>query len=159
LRRNLRLLKDNFPYTENSVAMNLTDMPLMTMLKQRMGWLSARQNVLAQNVANVDTPGYMARDLKPINFADVLKGASASPQFGGGMTVTDPRHITLTPSASSDFADASSPDAEANPTGNTVSLEQEMIRVSDTQAEYQAASNLYAKAIGMMKTAIGGGGG
>lgn len=138
------------------MAGNISDMPLLAMLKQRMSWLSARQNVLAQNVANVDTPGYAARDLKPVNFADILKGATTPSQFTGGMSVTDPRHISLTQSHASDYGDFASPDVEASPSGNSVSLEQEMIRVSDTQAEYQAASNLYAKAISMMKTAIGG---
>ncbi|HXC54771.1 MAG TPA: flagellar basal body rod protein FlgB [Rhizomicrobium sp.] len=140
------------------MALNLSDMPLLAMLKQRMSWLSARQNVLAQNVANVDTPGYTARDLKPVNFEDILKGTTTPSQFSGGMSVTDPRHISLSPQGSAEFTDFNAPDAEANPSGNTVSLEQEMIRVSDTQAEYQAASNLYAKAVNMMKTAIGHGG-
>jgi flagellar basal-body rod protein FlgB len=137
------------------MTMNLTDMPLMTMLKERMGWLSARQNVLSQNVANVDTPGYAAKDLKPVDFASVLKDATKPAEFKGGMAVTDPRHISLTPTGGPDYTDFDSPDVEASPNGNTVSLEQEMIRVSDTQAEYQAASNLYAKAMTMMKTAIG----
>jgi flagellar basal-body rod protein FlgB len=140
------------------MALNISDMPLMAMLKERMGWLSARQNVLAQNVANADTPGYTARDLKPVNFDDILKGATSTGQFKGGMSVTDPRHISLTQPGGGDYSDVNSPDVEANPSGNTVSLEQEMIRVSDTQAEFQAASNLYAKAIDMMKTAIGHGG-
>ncbi len=61
------------------------------------------------------------------------------------MAVTDPRHIALTKPGGADYADVDSPDGEANPSGNTVSLEQEMIRVSDTQAEFQAASNLYAR--------------
>ncbi|MEJ1967388.1 MAG: flagellar basal body rod protein FlgB [Rhizomicrobium sp.] len=138
--------------------MDIGGVPLLSMLKERMGWLSARQNVLAQNVANADTPGYSARDLKPLDFADILKGATTPSQSGGGMAVTDPRHIALSPSQAGGYTDFSAPDSEANPTGNTVSLEQEMIRVSDTQAEYQAASSLYAKAIGMMKTAIGHGG-
>jgi flagellar basal-body rod protein FlgB len=138
------------------MALNIADMPLLGVLKERMSWLSARQNVLAQNVANADTPGYTARDLKPVNFDDLLKGNSTPAQFSGAMTVTDPRHIAVTPARdTAKYEDAESPDVEANPTGNTVSLEQEMIRVSDTQAEYQAASNLYAKAINMMKTAIG----
>ncbi len=137
------------------MALNISDMPLMAMLKERMSWLSARQNVLAQNVANVDTPGYGAKDLKPVNFADILNDSTASPQFQGGMATTDPRHISLTPGKGADYTDFSSPDGEANPSGNTVSLEQEMIRVSDTQAEFQAASNLYAKAVNMMKIAIG----
>ncbi|MEI9990059.1 MAG: flagellar basal body rod protein FlgB [Rhizomicrobium sp.] len=140
------------------MALNVSDMPLMAMLKERMSWLSARQNVLAQNVANVDTPGYGARDLKPVNFEDILKDSTTPSQFQGGMATTDPRHISLTPAGAADYTDFNSPDAEANPSGNTVSLEQEMIRVSDTQAEFQAASNLYAKAIDMMKTAIGHGG-
>jgi flagellar basal-body rod protein FlgB len=57
--------------------------------------------------------------------------------------------------AASDFEDMTVNDSEANPNGNTVSLEQEMIKVSDTQAQFQAATNLYAKAMTMMKTAIG----
>jgi flagellar basal-body rod protein FlgB len=140
------------------MALDLNSMPLLAMLKQRMGWLSARQNVLSQNVANADTPGYTARDLKPLNFEDILKGATQSTQFSPGLAATDPRHISLQPTQGSDFSDENAPDTEANPTGNTVSLEQEMIRVSDTQAEYQAASNLYSKALNMMKTAIGHGG-
>lgn len=140
------------------MAVNMSDMPLLAMLKQRMSWLSARQNVLAQNVANADTPGYTARDLKPVNFQDILQSATTPSQFQGGMIVTDPRHISLKQQGASDYNDFASPDVAANPSGNSVSLEQEMIRVSDTQAEYQAASNLYAKAIDMMKTAIGRGG-
>lgn len=137
------------------MAVNVDTMPLMAMLKQRLTWLSARQNVLAQNVANVDTPGYTARDLKPINFEDILHGSTTPSGPQSGMSVTDPRHISLTPPNSSGFTDFNSPDGVATPSGNSVSLEQEMIKVADTQAEYQAASNLYAKAIDMMKTAIG----
>ncbi|HEY0106353.1 MAG TPA: flagellar basal body rod protein FlgB [Rhizomicrobium sp.] len=139
------------------MALSLSEMPLLSMLKERMSWLSARQNVLAQNVANADTPGFTAKDLKPVDFADILKDSTAPSQFQGGLATTDPRHIAIAPKGGADFADFSSPDVAANPMGNTVSLEQEMIRVSDTQAEYQAASNLYAKAMNMMKTAIGHG--
>jgi flagellar basal-body rod protein FlgB len=66
--------------------------------------------------------------------------------------------MSFNPQTDPDYTSTDSPDVESSPSGNTVSLEQEMIRVSDTQAEYQAASNLYAKAMGMMKTAIGHGG-
>jgi flagellar basal-body rod protein FlgB len=137
------------------MALNLDDMPLMAMLKQRMSWLGARQNVLSQNVANADTPGYAARDLKPINFADILKGATSMAGAQSGMATTDPRHISLTQPGTPAFTDYAAPDGEAAPGGNSVSLELEMIKVADTQAEYQAASNLYAKAIDMMKLAIG----
>jgi flagellar basal-body rod protein FlgB len=134
--------------------MNVADMPLFSLLKERLGWLNQRQAALSQNVANADTPGYSARDLKPIDFEDVLKGTKGGAQFHPTLQVTDPRHIALKTDMSSSYEDQDSPDPGAAG-GNTVSLEQEMIKVADTQAEYQAASNLYAKAVGMMKTAIG----
>ena len=46
--------------------MDLPDVPLMSMLRTRMSWLHQRQDVLAQNVANADTPKYVAHDLKPL---------------------------------------------------------------------------------------------
>ncbi len=48
--------------------MNFTDVPLFSLLRERMSWLNARQGVLSQNVANADAPGYHAQDLKPLDF-------------------------------------------------------------------------------------------
>ncbi|HEY2069317.1 MAG TPA: flagellar basal body rod protein FlgB [Rhizomicrobium sp.] len=132
--------------------MNLSEVPLLGILRERMSWLNARQGVLSQNVANADTPGYLARDVKPVDFSDILKGESHSSQ---GLTVTDPRHIALPSNDSSSFENTDTPDTDSNPTGNTVSLEEEMIKVADTQAQYAAAANLYSKAMGMLRTAIG----
>jgi len=134
--------------------MNLPEIPLLSMLKERMGWLNQRQNLLSQNVANVDTPGYTARDLKPADFEQALRSATSSNNFSGSLVATNPRHITMSHGAGL-FDAEDTPDIESNPSGNSVSLEQEMIKVSDTQMQFQAATNLYAKAIGMMKTAIG----
>ena len=133
--------------------MNLPDVPLLSMLKSKMSWLEARQDVLSQNVANADTPGYVARDVKPMDFESLLKKAS-NPGFEPGLMVTDPRHIAIKP-ASGGFDSADAPDVQASPNGNSVSLEEEMIKVSDTQAQYQAATNLYAKAMQLMRTALG----
>ena len=129
--------------------MDLPDMPLLSMLRQKMNWLNQRQNVLSQNVANADTPNYVARDLKPVDFSQMLKDAGPSQ-----MTVTNARHIAISPSSTGAFEDYATP-GDASPDGNAVSLEQEMIKVADTQAQFQAATNLYAKAIGMLRTAIG----
>jgi flagellar basal-body rod protein FlgB len=76
---------------------------------------------------------------------------------GGGMRITNARHISLSPSHASTFEDHETPDQETGPNGNSVSLEMEMIKVSDTQAQFQAAANHYAKAMTLMKTAIGRG--
>ena len=131
--------------------MNLPDVPLLSMLRERMTWLNQRQDLLSQNVANADTPGYVARDLKPLDFQQALSQAGS----GAGMMTTNSRHISLTPGHTAKFEEHDSPDQEANPNGNAVSLEMEMIKVSDTQAQFQAAANLYAKAMTLMKTAIG----
>jgi flagellar basal-body rod protein FlgB len=135
--------------------MNLPDIPLLSMLKTRMTWLNQRQDVLSQNVANADTPGYVAHDLKPVDFSDVLANATPMARAAGSMTVTDPRHIAIGTQGSQGFEDVTTSDSESNPNGNSISLEQEMIKVADTQAQFQAASNLYAKAMTLMKTAIG----
>ena len=132
--------------------MNLPDVPLLSMLKDRMRWLEARQQVLSQNVANADTPNYSARDLRPVDFESVLRTTGGATQQG--LTVTDPRHISVA-SSSAQFQTEDGADGEANPNGNSVSLEQEMIKISDTQAEFQAATNLYAKAMQLMRTALG----
>jgi flagellar basal-body rod protein FlgB len=134
--------------------MSMTDIPLFGLLRERMSWLNARQDVLSQNVANADSPGYAARDLKPMDFDEMVKRANGDTSSTAMMT-TDPRHIALTQAQTSNYAGADTPDTEASPDGNTVSLEEEMIKVSDTQAQYQAATNLYSKALSMMRTAIG----
>ena len=75
--------------------MNLPEIPLLSMLKERMGWLNQRQNLLSQNVANADTPGYTARDLKPVDFEQALRNANSSNNFSNSLMITNPRHITL----------------------------------------------------------------
>jgi flagellar basal-body rod protein FlgB len=133
--------------------MNFPDIPLMSMLKTRMSWLHQRQDVLAQNVANADTPGFVARDLKALDFDDTMR--SQMMNKGASLAVTNARHIEIKSASATKFDDFESRDVESNPNGNAVSLEAEMIKVSDTQAQFQAAANIYAKAMTMMKTAIG----
>jgi len=130
--------------------MDLRDLPLLSMLKERMSWLNQRQDVLSQNVANADTPRYVARDLKDLDF-DRMVGA----QYGTKMATTNVRHIALSSMHGGKFEDHETPDQESNPNGNAVSLEVEMIKVADTQAQYAAAANIYTKAVSMMRTAIG----
>lgn len=131
--------------------MDLPDVPLFAMLRERMSWLHQRQDVLSQNVANADTPGYVARDLKPLDFEQALNGAGN----GGTLMTTNAMHFAISPGRATAFEDHQTPDQESNPNGNSVSLEQEMIKVSDTQAQFAAAANIYAKAMTLMKTAIG----
>jgi flagellar basal-body rod protein FlgB len=131
--------------------MDLPDVPLMAMLRERMTWLHQRQDVLSENVANADTPNYVARDLKPLDFEQALSSTTSGPS----LVTTNERHISLTPTHMGKFEDDETPDQESSPNGNSVALEAEMVKVSDTQAQFQAAANIYAKAMSLMKTAIG----
>jgi flagellar basal-body rod protein FlgB len=139
--------------------MQVGEIPLMSMLKDRMSWLSRRQDILSQNVAAADVPGYVPHDLKANDFEKLLKSATTptSTVPAGALAVTNPRHIAIGGQRKT-YEEEDTPDVESSPNGNSVSLETEMIKVADTQAQYQAAANLYAKAISMMKTAIGRGG-
>ena len=55
--------------------MAITDIPILSMLRTRLDWAQARQRVLAENVANSDTPKFRARDLAPLQF-DNAPGSS-----------------------------------------------------------------------------------
>ncbi len=136
--------------------MPVNDIPLMSMLKERMAWLSRRQELLSQNIASADVQNYTPRDLKPMDFEQTLRTTSLQNSTAGTLVVTNPRHIAVRRTRELD--EEESRDTETSPNGNSVSLEAEMIKVADTQAQYQAATNIYAKAITMMKTAIGRGG-
>ena len=56
--------------------MPISDIPILSMLRTRMQWHQARQQVLAENVANADTPNYQAKDLAPPTFENMLSTAS-----------------------------------------------------------------------------------
>lgn len=133
--------------------MDLTTTPLLDVLRARMTWLNARQGVLSQNVSNADTPGYVAQDIKPLDFEKVLENSTS--KISNGLMTTDPRHISASSSASSASGGLDLTQIESDTQGQAVSQEEEMMKVSDTQAQYQAAANLYAKAVSMMRTAIG----
>ena len=77
--------------------MTLDEIPLFAMLKSKLSYTNERQRLIAQNIANADTPGYAPMDLKPFTFQQALNGASgASAGSGSGgleMQRSDPRHM------------------------------------------------------------------
>ena len=58
--------------------MDLSQIPLFAMLRGRLGYLSQRQQVIAQNVANSDTPGFLPKDLTPFSFQAKLQVQAAA---------------------------------------------------------------------------------
>lgn len=134
--------------------MDLAKLPLFGALTRKMNWLTAREKVLAENVANVNTPNYKASDLRPLDFRQEL--ASVQPKLQP--VTTDPKHLTGTVPARDVALETQTTEEARNLDGNTVSIEDEMLKVSQTAADYQLMTNLYRKQVGILKEAIGRGG-
>jgi len=137
--------------------MGMGDISILSALKSKMHWHESRQRLLAENVANADTPGYRVRDLKKPDFGQM---ASAASDRGSQMTpiaaTTHPEHISaaMAPLKTSMNSGIDTP-FEITPQGNEVVLEEEMMKVTSNQLDYQAATSLYSKTMGLFRIAIG----
>lgn len=131
--------------------MDLKKSPLLAMLTGRMAWLNSRQQVLAQNIANADTPGYVPRDLKSPTFRELVRsqGVKMTP------AVTNVSHLEGS-RGKERFANKEQKETyESMPDGNAVVLEEQLMKVSQTQADYQTATNLYRRYLSMFRTVLG----
>lgn len=130
--------------------MSIADLPAFSMLRARMQWGQERQRLLAENIANSDTPNFHARDLAPLDFRDALPRAASV-----ALARTDAGHIAPTASGSGgQFALQRAIRTEVRPGGNAVNLEDEMLKVANNQMEYQAATSLYSRSLGLLKLAL-----
>jgi flagellar basal-body rod protein FlgB len=130
--------------------MPITDIPALNALRTRMQWHQERQRVLAENVANSDTPNFRPRELVEPTFDRALGGASGSLS----MARTSPSHISA--SITGESFNSNTKDAyETRPAGNAVSLEDEMQKSATNQVDFQAATSLYSRSLTLLKTAIG----
>jgi len=138
--------------------MAFSDIPILNALKSKLKWHQARQGVLAQNIANANTPKYRPQDLKRVDFSSMV------PQSTGSSTristiKTNAAHIQMPAISSSGslsgFEVEQTVDWEITPNGNAVSLEDQMMKVTENQMEYQAATTLYSRSLGLLRLAIG----
>lgn len=132
--------------------MEIGGMPLLTALKEKMRWHQARQSVLAQNVANAETPGYRAGDLKAFNFAEHLRDSELSQM---STMATNTRHFSISSRGTGEFRLADNKAFELTANGNGVTLEDEMMKVASNQLDYQAATTLYQRSMRIMRLALG----
>ena len=134
--------------------MAITDIPILSMLRTRLDWSQQRQRVLAENVANADTPNYRARDLQPLKF-EAPGQAAASGAQPVSLAQTEPGHIAGSSTGNPKFRSERDAHYEVRPTGNAVSLEDEMMKVAANQMDYQTVAALYTRSLNMLKTALG----
>ncbi len=127
-------------------AMDLSDIPLFALADRRLAWVDARQTVLAENIANADTPRWRAQDLQPF--------AASLHQAGVALAQTDPGHLAPATGPGSVFG-AGAAVSEQSPDGNSVAIDKELVKVADTDAVQELVVNLDKKYLGLLRTAIG----
>jgi flagellar basal-body rod protein FlgB len=128
--------------------------PLMRALQGRMAWLGQREQVLAENVANADTPGYLAKDIKPPSFRQLVAGgASRLP-----LAVTDGAHLPGTHGSTTLRAEPVK-NVPRTLSGNAVDLEKEMMKLAETASDHHLVTSLYKQNLNLLRTAIGRSGG
>ncbi|MGA8820393.1 MAG: flagellar basal body rod protein FlgB [Xanthobacteraceae bacterium] len=130
--------------------MGIVDIPIFSMLRSRMEWHQERQRVLAENVANADTPNYRPLDLAPPNFQQALTTPSVT------LARDNPNHIAAD-GGNDGFSTQNEPHYEVRPGGNAVNHEDEMMRVASNQMDFDAVANLYSRSLALIKLAAGGG--
>ena len=113
--------------------MRLDNIPLFDAIRGRLGWLEERQRVIAQNVANADTPGFAARDLR------------APDDFAHAMMIQPQRAVN--------YASMTSPDSETTLDGNSVVVEEQMLRMAESRMAHDAAIGFYQKSLNMLRMA------
>jgi flagellar basal-body rod protein FlgB len=133
-------------------AVDLMNLPIFSALGEKMRWHQTRQSLLAENVANAETPGYGGRDLKVF---DLEAQASGFSRAGVSAAVTQPRHILVHAGGSSAFGAQRMNSFEITPSGNGVTLEDEMMKVTTNLMDYQTATTLYQKSVRILRTALG----
>jgi len=134
--------------------MAIADIPILSMLRTRLDWSQARQRVLADNVANADTPHFRARDIAPLKFDDPPLVAPSAVS-GITLTRTASSHLEGVGLSPSPFPNKNTPGYETRPTGNAVNLEEEMMKVAANQMDFQTATALYTRSLNLIKTALG----
>lgn len=108
---------------------------------------ATRQSVLAQNIANADTPGYRSRDLTPFSEAYRQSSGPFLPR------ATRAGHFSDTPRSTQARADVVK-DAPTAPNGNSVSLETEMMKSAEAKMQHDMALGVYRSALTILRSSI-----
>ncbi len=124
--------------------MDSTRIDLFDLAERRLGWLDRRSAMLAENIANADTPGWRPRDLLPFTAALAQAGVAplrTNPLHLAGTSIRDPAERVQ--------------DGERAPDGNAVRLDVELTKVADTDSAHLLVTDLWKKYIGLYRTALG----
>ena len=115
-----------------------------------MAWLTRRQEVLADNIANANTPHFAPRDLEPLTFGERLQAEASL-----GPATTSPMHLAAGNDSSRFAEDKPRHGKDTTISGNSVVIEDQLMKVSETQIDYQMVANVYRKHVEMIKAVLG----
>lgn len=125
----------------------MSEIQLMSLATQKADWLAARQGVIAQNIANANTPAYQARDLMP--FEAVLNST------GLQMAATNAAHLSAGGEGSAAAAIVTLPSGtDQTFNGNSVSLEGEMAKLGETTSQYALSTSIIKSFHKMIMTSL-----
>ena len=130
--------------------MKLQDTSFFRIASERMKWLSARQTVISENIANANTPEYKAREV--VGFEEAMGRTRQST----GVVVTNANHISGTAPSGGVRTAADESAWETGMDGNTVVLEQQAIKANEVSESYRMAAQLYKKGHDLLTLAVTG---
>lgn len=134
--------------------MSIINDSTITLLGRSLNVSLARQNALASNVANLDTPGFTPKD---VNFADALRSAESRDSLE--LAKTSNAHVASGKNAAGrDVELVERADTAAGPDGNTVDLDAQMARVAENAIFYQSNTRAISKKLQLLKYVVSDGG-
>ncbi|WP_248285210.1 flagellar basal body protein [Alteriqipengyuania abyssalis] len=139
--------------------MSETSPALLRGIGVAMRHLSDRQQVIAQNIANGDTPGYKARELEAPSFAGMVDANGAGRVARPTVQISSEMRALGARQQSSSAIILDENIVETKPDGNNVTLEEQVLKLGAVQSEFTALTNLYRKQMQLLKTATGRGNG
>ena len=129
-------------------------------LTEAMRHLSDRQRLIAGNIANSETPGYRAQEMDAPNFAALVDATARRPgvarpavTLSAGMQALGAK----APTSARQHDDRNV--SEVKPDGNTVTLEDQLLKMGQVQSDFAAMTAIYRKSMALIRTAAGRGGG
>jgi len=123
----------------------------LSKIKALMDYRIFRQGVVSSNIANIDTPGYKAKD---VSFENALEGAQQKAHVR--LKVTHPGHIQGSPSKGLKYKTEEDPYSRIGNDSNTVDIDREMMKLTQNHLLYNASAQIVQQKLQWIKSTIGG---
>ncbi len=133
--------------------MSLSDLPLMRAINAKLDYLDKRQGIISQNIANADTPNYQSRDLTKVDFGAALKNVSDKKTVV--VEKTNSRHLPGLGEIGNAKDRSDRMTYEVAPDKNGVIIEEQLVKASEIQMDYNLLTSLSSKQSMLYKIAIG----